>query len=150
MTETVLAIPAIQLLNGLQPEARKRAIAWSNACVPFINANFPGLTFRITNTRRTSAEQVALNTGGLSDLTLGWHNFGLAWDFAIIDASGHYITDGSHPAYAALGNISLQFGCHYPIIMKSGRPDSDHIEFHPGVTLSEIIHVSNIIDELRT
>lgn len=127
-------------IDQLRPQARARCVAWLAACNDLIlPVAFPGYHVHVTDTLRTADEQAKAQAAGLSDVSVGWHNFGLAWDFAVMDDKGVYVTDGSHPAYVACGTVGAALGCRYPIILKSGRPDADHIEYHPGVTLQQMI-----------
>ena len=128
------------LLAKLRPAVRARAVAWLSACNDiYLPVQCPQYHVRITVTGRTEGEQAAAVAAGLSDVKLGWHQFGCAWDFGIFDTAGNYVTDGSHPAYNVCGQASLALGCHYPIVLASGRPDADHIEYHPGFTLQQMI-----------
>lgn len=128
------------LLAQLRSQARVRAVCWLSACNDlYLPLVFQGFRARITITGRSAKDQEAAKAAGLSDVKLGWHQFGLAWDFAVYDDKGGYVTDGSHPAYALCGQASLPLGCHYPIILSSGRPDADHVEYHPSLTLGQMI-----------
>jgi hypothetical protein len=143
MTE---AAPAA-LLATLRPQFRVRMVAivsiWNDLLLP---VQFPGLWARLTVGGRSDQDQAAAFAAGLSKVTRGFHQYGLAADFALIDtkqtpqtSDDVFIVDGSHPAYAACGNIAGSFGCHYPIYLEPGKPDADHVEYHPGFTLSQII-----------
>ena len=98
---------------------------------------FPGHKARVIETRRTLARQDEVATIGASQLRVGYHNFGLALDFAIFGEEGLYLKDGNHPAYLCAGQIAEALGCVW-----GGRwkmKDSGHIEYHPdGVTLDSL------------
>lgn len=99
---------------------------------------FPGYKFRVMETRRSSERQESVQAAGASQVKVGFHNFGLAMDFAIFAApDGTYLKDGTHPAYLCCGQVAEALGCVW-----GGRwqmKDSGHIEFHPdGVTLDAL------------
>lgn len=97
------------------------------------NAQF---TTKITITWRSSDDQDKAHVAGLSNALAGQspHNccteFGLpssrAFDFAILDERGHYVTDGTDPRYATAGRVAKSLG------LKWGgdftKPDYDHAE----------------------
>lgn len=99
---------------------------------------FPGFEVRITETLRDDARQAQVLSEGASDVKRGWHNVGLAFDFAVVDDKGNYVADGSHPAYDAVGGIANAFGCRWPIVRKDGSRDAGHIEYHPGFTFAQL------------
>ena len=67
---------------------------------------------------------------GKTDLRLGWHNVGLAWDFAIID-NGVQVADGEDWRYTLCGLIGKALGCKWPIRLASGAKDAGHLEYRP-------------------
>lgn len=96
---------------------------------------------RVTVTWRGSADQNAAASHGLSKAVWGNspHNVmqggqpaALAFDYAIIDGDGNYITDGSNPLYAVPGSIArsmgLVWGGDWTPAKDSCNPDFDHIE----------------------
>jgi hypothetical protein len=131
------------LLSKLRPPVRARAVAWLSACNDlYLPIQYPQFEARITVTGRTEGEQAAAVAAGLSNVKLGWHQFGCAWDYGIFRKdSGQYITDGSFPAYAVCGQASVPLGCHYPIYLgpNQTKPDVDHVEYHPGFTLQQMV-----------
>lgn len=65
----------------------------------------PAVTFR------SMADQAAVKASGLSKVSLGWHQFGLAMDVAVISETGAYITNGQDERYKKFGAIAKSFGC---------------------------------------
>lgn len=98
-----------------------------------------GIDCRITETFRSTERQEALQKSGASDKKLGWHNVGLAWDFACFDEHGKLITRGDDPRYAKCGTVWAGLGCKYPIHLANGSIDADHAEYHPGFTLQQYL-----------
>jgi peptidoglycan L-alanyl-D-glutamate endopeptidase CwlK len=70
----------------------------------------------------------------------GWsmHEFGLALDIGMLDENGQLIANGSHPAYARLGQVASAHGWSWGGDF-SGNKDPDHIEWHPGETSKQAI-----------
>lgn len=116
-------------LNPLFRPTADLVIAESTAAIRPGGHIAPASTFRLL------AEQEALQASKLSKVKLGWHNFGLALDVAVIDADGKYIRDGADSRYAVFGRIAKSHGCIWG--GDWGDPDFDHIEFHPDFTLEE-------------
>jgi len=87
--------------------------------------------------RSIEAQQTAFNAG-LSQVKIGWHQYGLALDFGIFNNSGvQYVTDGTDQRYRLVGEIAKRAGCIWGGDWQ--RPDWDHIEWHPGFTLGHYI-----------
>lgn len=107
-------------------------------------ARFPGHTMKVLETRRSLARQDEVATAGASQLRVGYHNFGLALDFAIFGEGGLYLKDGNHPAYLCAGQIAEAMGCVW-----GGRwkmKDSGHIEWHPpGQTLDDLKKAAGLV-----
>lgn len=101
-----------------------------------LDLQYPGSKVVTTETARPIEDQAKDVAAGLSDVKIGWHQYGLASDFEIIDENGNQVTDGTDPRYALIGGIAAAQGCHYPIILSHGEPDHDHVEWHPGFTLA--------------
>jgi len=98
------------------------------------------LDMRIVETFRTVERQAALQKSSSSDVILGYHQFGLAFDFACF-TNGRLITRGDAPEYARVGAIAKTFGCKWPIRLRSGALDAGHVEYHPGFTLQQFLTV---------
>jgi len=125
-------------IDRLQPALAARASAGIAALNDlFLPIEFPGFVVHVSDTLRTADEQAKAHAAGLSDLTLGWHNLGLAFDFEVLNEKGVYVTDGAHPVYAFCGSVWALLGCRYGIVLRSGQIDHDHVEWRPGnVTLA--------------
>lgn len=93
-----------------------------------LDVKYPGSKVQTTVTIRPLSDQVAAKAAGLSDVSIGYHQVGLAVDYAIITPEGLYVSDGADPRYALIGGIALDHGCHYPIILSNGKPDYDHVQ----------------------
>ena len=93
----------------------------------------------VTVTKRDPAEQQAAFVAGLSNAQSGqsYHEYGYAFDFAIL-RHGKYVTNGSDPSYALVGEIAEENDCCWGGAWH--HPDQDHIEFHPaGLTCHDAI-----------
>lgn len=93
---------------------------------------------RVVQTFRSVADQAAAKAAGKSKVSLGWHQFGLALDVAIITPEGAYITDGNDTRYALVGAAAMDHGCIWGgnwIHFK----DAAHVEWHPGFTLDQYL-----------
>ena len=100
-----------------------------------------GLNVRATEGLRDKARQEAVFAAGASKVKVGFHNYGLALDFACIETSGVYITDGDAPEYMRCGLVWEAVA--FPHGYWGGRwkmKDSGHIEWHPeGKSLQQVI-----------
>jgi hypothetical protein len=137
-------------LDSLRPQFRQVAVAWSEIVKAYlIPIRFPGYRMRITETLRSPERQVELESTGKSKVKVGWHNYGLALDFALTDDSGVYVANGADPAYLACGQVAEAFRCVW-----GGRwasfMDASHLEFHPGFTLEQMIAADKIGKDLLT
>lgn len=95
-------------------------------------------TVRFANTFRSLADQATALAAGKSKVSLGWHQFGLAFDVAIISPEGVYIADGQDERYTMFGQEAVKAGCVWGGNWH-GFPDPAHAEFHPGFALSHYI-----------
>lgn len=90
---------------------------------------------RIIETLRTRRRQEALQARGVSQVKLGWHQVGAAWDFGCF-RNGVYVTDGGDSLYEKCGLVGEALWCTW-----GGRwghlKDSGHLEYHPGATLQQ-------------
>lgn len=123
-------------ISDLRPEMRPLAEEWLRQIAT------AGLNARITQTLRTEAYQKSLFGSGASHNILGWHCFGLAFDWACYDAAGNYIENGQDSAYLRCGEIGESLGLRW-----GGRwihhPDWDHLEFAGDGTLAQFIAAQN-------
>lgn len=107
---------------------------------------FPGYSVRVTETRRTLARQEAVLADKASTLLIGWHNFGLAFDFGVFGPDGTYEKTDKTGIYRACGYVGMALGLRWGgnwdrdnIIQEPGENDLGHLEHHPnGVTLAEL------------
>lgn len=123
-------MPIDGLIDSLDPSARVVCLAWLPACRSLIDERGHG-SVRITETLRSQKRQVELWQSGASSVRLGWHNVGLAWDFAIID-NGVQLADGNDWRYTLCGLVAKALGCKWPTYLRSGAKDAGHIEYRPG------------------
>lgn len=94
----------------------------------------PGSIVRPAVTFRETAAQLAAKAAGLSHVSIGWHQYGLAVDAAVIAPGGSYVSDGKDPRYAIVGAAAKRHGCIWGGDWHD--PDWDHFEWHPGFTLA--------------
>lgn len=132
-------MPLDNRIESLNLKFQPIAQAWLEVVKAYIlPARWPGYKVRITETKRDGARQEAVLAAGASTLKVGYHNYGLAFDYAVMDDHGVLITDGKHPVYLACGQAGEALGCVW-----GGRwvtfPDAGHLEFHPGMHLDEVI-----------
>lgn len=129
-------------LGALRVEARPVAAKWSYICKDLM-----GIDLRITETRRSLQRQTALVAAGASNSNtpIGWHNVGLAWDFAVF-LNGVYQKDDKSGLYRRCGLIGMALGCRWGgnwngdnVLMEVKENDLDHLEYHPGVTLEQFL-----------
>lgn len=117
-------------ISDLRPEMQPIATEWQK------RAAAAGLDARITQTKRTPQYQQHLYESNASRNAVGWHVFGLAFDWACFDASGRYIENGQDSAYLRCGEIGEALGLRW-----GGRwlhrPDWDHLEFAGDGTLAQ-------------
>ena len=90
---------------------------------------------RITETFRTAARQGEVVASGASGLAIGFHCYGLAFDFAVIDEAGVYIADGTDSRYAQFGELGRSLGLRWG--GDWAKPDYDHLEYAGGLTIGE-------------
>lgn len=136
-------------IESLRPEAQPICRAWLEKCRGEL-----ALDARITETWRSVEDQVRDQGKGASSVKLGWHQFGLAWDFAVFDHSGCSVPHdakcgvpvqrGDDPRYAKCGGVATALGCKWPIRLANGDVDSGHIEYRPNWrSLKHLIYAIN-------
>jgi len=130
-------------IKTLLPKAQVWATAHLNAIAD--SGLLPkGWRVRIASANRTWEEQDALFAkgrgaggsivtnarGGQSN-----HNFGIAWDLAIIDENGKYVTDNAQ--YNKIASVGKKMGLEWGGDWRSFK-DSPHYQIKVGLTLSEM------------
>jgi len=124
-------------IESLNPRFQPIVRAWFEIVMErVIPLRFPNFKAKITETFRSLERQAEQLASGASQVKVGWHNYGLAIDFAVFDEHGVYIQNGGHPAFESFGQIALGLGAHWGIRV-NGRLDAGHIEYHPGFTLEQ-------------
>lgn len=118
-------------INDLCLELQDIYKQWKAQC------NAVGLAVTAIVTWRSRIDQEAAKAKGLSNASAGQspHNCcdehgapaSRAFDFAVFDKDGHYITDGSDPRYKQAGEIGQQLGLSWGGCW-SGWKDFDHLE----------------------
>jgi len=96
-----------------------------------------GIEMRVLETLRDEDRQVELKRAGKSQVKLGWHNVGLALDFACFDEKGVYDTDNHSGLYTKCGLVAEAMGGVW-----GGRwrmRDYGHWEWHEGFTLQQFL-----------
>ena len=107
-----------------------------------------GLALLVTQGLRTYEEQDALFAKGRTKKPLGrpyvvtkarggysWHNFGLAFDVVVLDATGKEAWSYKHPGWARAGAIGKSVGLSWGGDWK-GFKDYPHFEYTCALSLS--------------
>jgi D-alanyl-D-alanine carboxypeptidase-like protein/LysM domain-containing protein len=108
-----------------------------------------GLTILVTQGLRTWAEQDALYAKGRTTKPIGpqyivtkakggqsWHNFGLAFDIAVLDAMGKADWDTSHPGWSIAARVGKSVGLEWGGDWK-GFKDLPHFQYTGSLTLAQ-------------
>ena len=109
------------------------AETWRHICVDDL-----GIDLRITETLRSEERQKQLQKKGASQLKLGWHNYGLAFDFAVFDCRGVYDTNNRTGDYTRCGLIAEALE-----LVWGGRwkfRDYGHVQHSKGMTLQQYLN----------
>jgi LysM repeat protein len=132
-----------QRLSTLHPVVRARAAAFLQLCAQ------AGLSVMVSQGLRTWAEQDALYAKGRTAPPIGrkhvvtkakggqsYHNFGLAFDFVVLDAVGKADWNTAHPGWSAAGalgkSVGLEWGGDW-----TGFKDWPHFQYTGGLSLAE-------------
>lgn len=124
-------------LAGLLPEARELAERHIALC------EAEGIELLVTYGCRSLSEQKALYAKGrtapgkvVTNARPGfsWHNFGRAYDVAIMTGGK---PDWKSKTYARIGELGKSIGLTWGGDFKSVRGDYGHFEYHPNLTLAQ-------------
>jgi hypothetical protein len=135
-------------LFALDPRFQSIARSWLEIVTEHVmRVRYPGHTVRVIETRRQRARQQTVFDAGGSTLKVGYHNFGLAMDFAVFAPNGTYEKTDESGAYRACGFIAMGLGMRWGgnwdgdnTIKEPGENDLGHLEFRPpGVTLARLM-----------
>lgn len=126
-------MPIDTSVNSLRPVFRNLVVTWLH-----IVRDDLGLNVRIMETLRSKERQETVLASGASKVSFGFHNLGLAFDFACFETNGVYITNGDDRRYEQCGQVGEALG-----FVWGGRwhgfKDSGHLEMHiGGKTLAQI------------
>lgn len=113
-------------LESLRPEFRLLAAKWLHIVTDDL-----GMKVRVLETRRDEARQAEVMAAGKSPLPFGFHNIGLALDWACFNDRGVYITDGRHPYYRRCGLVWQALGATWG--GEWAHPDFDHAQLDGGI-----------------
>lgn len=125
-------------LETLQPDVRELARRHLGLCAG------EGIDLLVVQAYRGMEQQAALYAKGRSGhgkaVTnagpgYSWHNFGRAYDVAVIE-DGKVLWDS--PKYAHAGAIGKKLGLVWGGDFRSVKGDLGHFEYHPGLTLAQI------------
>ena len=125
-------------LESLHPDVRELARRHLELCAS------EGIDLLVVQAYRGMEQQAALYAKGRSApgkiVTnarpgYSWHNFGRAYDVAVIE-DGKLLWDG--PKYARPGAIGKELGLAWGGDFRSVRGDLGHFEYHPGLTLAQM------------
>ena len=126
-------------LDSLRPEFRKRI-----DLLMHVVRDDLGIDLRVHETRRTAARQIAVLTGGASQLKIGKHNFGLAVDFGIY-IDGVYQKGNKSGLYTKFGLVAVALGFRWGgnwdmdnNFTELGEDDLGHVE-DPSITVERLI-----------
>jgi len=138
-------------LDLLKPPFRQIAHTWQEVGQAYLlPLRWPGFRIVITETIRTPGRQAELAASGASAITIGFHNFGRAFDFLVKDEQGVVIGNGEHPVYEALGQLAESLGAYWGgrfnqrVTLPDGTqafkktPDYDHIEYRRDGTVEQL------------
>ena len=121
-------------IESLRLEFQPIARRWLHALVDDL-----GMKVRILETLRTPERQAEVQAAGRSQLKFGWHNVGLALDFAAFGDDGVYLIDDRTGLYTRCGLVAEWMGCAWGGRWERLR-DYGHIEWHPGMTLQQFLN----------
>ena len=128
-------------IDSLRPEAQKQARTWLHVVRQDLQ-----IDARIIETLRTEERQAEVAAAKASKSLVGWHNVGLAWDFACFQ-DGVYQKDDKFGLYKRCGMVGMALGCRWggnwdqdTTFMEAGENDLDHLEYHPGFTLQQFLN----------
>ena len=136
-TTVVLDSRSEKNIATLVPSARIKAREWLLKCLD------AGINVKIIAGNRTYQEQAALYAQGrtapgskVSNARPGysWHNFAVAWDFVVFDASGQPQWDS--PLMKKCGEIAESLGLEWGGRWTSFQ-DIPHIQIKTGYTLAQ-------------
>jgi hypothetical protein len=94
-----------------------------------------GYRARIIETYRTPERQEWLmrNRPGSTKVKLGYHSFGCAFDFVILDKRGRCVWTNENGVYSRVGYLAKAFGCKWPTQWRDKRgrliKDLGHVEW---------------------
>lgn len=135
-------MPKIRDIDRLAPAVAEIARKWLH-----IVREDLGIDARIVETLRDPSRQKQLQEEGKSNVKMGWHQVGMAWDYLCFDNCGRIIGDGEDEVYTRCGHIAQALGCKWPIYIRRGVKDAGHIEHHPGFTLQQFLSSKNYSPE---
>lgn len=121
----------IATLDRLHPSFHPIAAKWLH-----IMHDDLGLSVKIVETLRTPERQAELKGQGASKVSVSWHQFGLAFDFAVFDDRGIYQTDDRLGIYLKGGKVGEVLGCVWGGGWQNFK-DLGHLEHHPGFTMAQ-------------
>lgn len=126
-------------IEDLDTRFQPRAQAWLEIMQRYVlPLQFNGYKIEIRETFRDAARQEMLMNQGASKVKVGYHNFGLAFDFIVFDAQGIYDVNDASGAYKAGGLVAEALGCEWGGRWKDFA-DLGHIQFRPGaITIADL------------
>lgn len=125
------------MLGSLLPEVRALAESHLALCAAH------GIRLLVVQAGRTLEEQAAIYAQGrtapgniVTNARFGysWHNFGRAYDVAVVKG-GQAAWSG--PEYLEAGELGKSLGLIWGGDFKGIKGDLGHFEYHPGLTLAE-------------
>lgn len=126
-------------INLLRPAARAVAVTWLH-----IVRDDLAIDARLVETLRQAERQADLALSSSSP-KVGWHMYGLAWDYGVY-INGVYQKDDRSGLYKKCGMIGMALGCRWggnwdqdTTLMEARENDLVHLEYHPGTTLQQFL-----------
>lgn len=127
------------LIRKLHPSIQDRARE------TLVRAFSQGVSLIVTQGLRTNEEQARLYAQGrtapgaiVTNAPPGssWHNFGLAFDVAVLDDMGKTTWPENSALWQKIGTIGKSTGCAWGGDWTTIK-DRPHFEYHPGLTLAD-------------
>jgi hypothetical protein len=93
-----------------------------------------GVDVKLFEGFRTTARQGELLAGGSTQLKVGYHNIGAAYDIQLFEPNGGFIRSGSDIAYQQAGRIGMNLGLTWGGSWKT-FVDAGHFQLDRGISI---------------
>ncbi len=108
-------------------------------------AQSEGIRVKLTEGYRPPDRQADLLATGATLARPGWsfHQYGLAFDVAPLDALGRVVWEPGRAVWDSIGRIGeslgLTWGGRFTPTAKLPQGDRPHFEYHPGFTIQDLV-----------